>query len=438
MNASTSCWVQAPKIAHLSLNTIQSCVCLADLHADGDYKLVIGDFGTEKYGIRLKIFKGFQVIVDNLLSDLPSALISFNNENVQPNPSSLALACETTILIYKNLKPFYKFATPPLEINKDEAEAWRQAEVGLINATQLHALLMELLHKLGVMELTTRSQKFLSSKEANRERTLELCLQCELVHQSTITCMTTLKRSSPEVTAIDCIVYATEYGYVYCIDTQAFTVLAKCKIPGIPVFLHAAGSYDVDYRIFVSTREAEIFKIKRDMKSVSDPIITMPADIIGMIRVGKQLVVACTDKTISFFAANGKCQNKITLNETIRGIDTLTYEPRQYIALLVALEREVRIYDETSLLDKEKVNGPVNWIRYGQFGYEEGALVIGTTYGGIIVKLFRRKANLEKRIKESDAIQAQSQKISIPRRTQIYIDQTRRERENARLMHQCA
>ncbi|VDM95983.1 unnamed protein product [Onchocerca ochengi] len=341
MNECSSCWVQTPNTANLRLNTIQSCVCLADFHANGDYKLAIGDFGTEKYGIRLKIFKGFQVIVDNSLNDLPSALISFNSENVKPNPSSLALACDTTILIYKNLKPFYKFAIPSLEINKDEAEAWRQVEAGLINAAQLHTVLMELLHKLGIMELTTRSQKFLSSKETDREKTLEQCLNSELIHQSTITCMTTMKRSSSEVTAIDCIVYATEYGYVYCIDTQAFTVLSKCKIPGVPVFLHAAGLYDVDYRIFVSTRDAEIFKIKRDMKSVSDPIITMTADIIGMIRVGKQLVVACTDKTISFFAANGKCQNKIKLNETIRSIDTLIYEPRQYIALLVALEREV-------------------------------------------------------------------------------------------------
>lgn len=54
-----------------------------------------------------------------------------------------------------------------------------------------------------------------------------------------------------------------------------------------------------------------------------------------------QLVVACTDQTLSFFAANGKCQNKKKLNGSIRGIDTFIYEPKQYVALLVALEREV-------------------------------------------------------------------------------------------------
>lgn len=52
---------------------------------------------------------------------------------------------------------------------------------------------------------------------------------------------------------------------------------------------HISGFYDVDYRIFVSTRDAEIFSIKRGMKSVLSPIITMTTDIIGMIRVGKQV-----------------------------------------------------------------------------------------------------------------------------------------------------
>ncbi|KAM3719895.1 Bardet-Biedl syndrome 1 protein [Dirofilaria immitis] len=436
MNITSANWVSALNATSLGFNTLPSCVCLADLHGDNDYKLVIGDFGTEKYDIRLKVFRGLQLIGENVLSDLPSALVSFNNENIQSSLSSLAVACGSSILIYKNLKPFYKFTPPSLEINEDEAEAWRHVEAGHINAAQLHAVLVKLLHKHGSMELTTRSQVFLSSKEKDRESILQQCLNSKLVHQSTITCITTMKRSSAELAAIDCIICATEYGYVYCIDTQAFTILTKCKIPGIPVFLYAAGLYDVDYRIFVSTRDSEIFSIKRDMKSVSDPIITMTHDIIGMIRVGKQLVVACTDETISFFAANGKRQNKLKLNETIKSIDTFTYEPKQYVALLVALEKEVRIYNETSLVDRQKIDQPISWIKYGHFGREEGALIIGTAYNGLIVKLFRRTGKLEKKLPEVGAMQAQLRKLTIPRRTQIYVDQTVREREQAQMMHQ--
>lgn len=82
---SSSKWVSALNSTSVAVNTLPSCVCLSDLYGDGDYKLVIGDFGTEKYDIRLKVFRGLQLIGENVLSDLPSAIVSFNNENVSVN-----------------------------------------------------------------------------------------------------------------------------------------------------------------------------------------------------------------------------------------------------------------------------------------------------------------------------------------------------------------
>ncbi|VDO56636.1 unnamed protein product, partial [Brugia timori] len=97
---------------------------------------------------------------------------------------------------------------------------------------------------------------------------------------------------------------------------------------------------------------------------------------------------------------------------------------------------QVRIYNETSLVDQQVINEPINWIKYGQLGREQGALIIGTMSGGLIVKLFRRTATLEEKIGEIGPVQAQFRKLNIPRRTQIYVDQTIRERKHAQLMHQ--
>lgn len=52
------------------------------------------------------------------------------------------------------------------------------------------------------------------------------------------------------------------------------------------------------------------------------------------------------------------------------------------------------------------------------------------------MKLFRRTGTLEKNLGEIGAVQAQFRKLNIPHRTQIYVDQTTREREHAQLMHQ--
>ncbi|VDN02939.1 unnamed protein product [Thelazia callipaeda] len=435
MNLNSSKWVSALHKASLGLNTFQNCVCLADLQGDGEYKLIICDFGTEKYQIKLKVFRAVQLIDENTLSDLPASLVSFYNDYAQPSKPSLAIACGSAILIYKNLKPFYKFIPPSLAVNNDEVEAWRHVEAGHIDTAQFHAVLVKLLLKFGILELTSRSQTFLSSSD-DRESVLQQCFESKLVRESTITCMTTMKRSTAELTAIDCIIFGTEYGFVYVIETQAFTILTQCKIQGIPVFLYAAGIYEVDYRIFVSTRNAEIFSIKREMKVVHNAIITMKADIIGMVRVGKQLVVACNDGTISFYTAKGRRQSQIKLTKIIKGIDTFIYEPNQSVALLVALEKEIRIYSETTLVDQQKVDKSVSWIKFGHFGREEGALIIGTIDGGLIVKLFRRTAKFDGALGENSLPQTQHCKLNIPRRTRIYLDQATREREQARLMHQ--
>lgn len=49
------------------------------------------------------------------------------------------------------------------------------------------------------------------------------------------------------------------------------------------------GVYDVEYRIFVSSREAEVFTIKRGIEHLDRPTITLKSDIIGMIRISKQV-----------------------------------------------------------------------------------------------------------------------------------------------------
>lgn len=63
----------------------------------------------------------------------------------------------------------------------------------------------------------------------------------KLVREDIVTCLTTIKKSSLEAESIDYIVIGTENGMVYCVDTQAFTVLARFSTSGAAVFIHAAG-----------------------------------------------------------------------------------------------------------------------------------------------------------------------------------------------------
>lgn len=75
-------------------------------------------------------------------------------------------------------------------------------------------------------------------------------------------------------------------------------------------------------------------------------------------------------------------------------------------------------------------------LKFGNFGREEGALVLCHRGGGLNVKLLKRTAKFEEKSTTPGPPIAQSQKLNIPKKTKIYVDQTLRERDNAVKMHQ--
>lgn len=56
--------------------------------------------------------------------------------------------------------------------------------------------------------------------------------------------------------------------------------------------------------------------------------------------------------------------------------------------------------------------------------------------GGLLVKLFKRTAKLEEKSHLPGPPQAQSQKLNVPKKTKIFVDQTMRERYEGQRMHQ--
>lgn len=89
-------------------------------------------------------------------------------------------------------------------------------------------------------------------------------------------------------------------------------------------------------------------------------------------------------------------------------------------------------------------------MRFGQFGREAGALILVSQGGALSVKILKRNVNFE--VKDSSRCECngwwgtlsnaflfwsvavnlrQQSKLSIPKKTKVFVDQTIRERENA-------
>ncbi len=66
------------------INSHTNAIELTDIFADGDIKFVAATFGLNKSDIKLKVFKGAQLIKENNLVDSATAILSFYMDNLQP------------------------------------------------------------------------------------------------------------------------------------------------------------------------------------------------------------------------------------------------------------------------------------------------------------------------------------------------------------------
>lgn len=92
----SSIWLDAHHDPVASLNTFTSCLSLADLHADGDHKLLVADLGNKSHEMKLKVFKGTNLMVESSIIDLPTGLVTFYMDTNEPRTPAVAVASGKT------------------------------------------------------------------------------------------------------------------------------------------------------------------------------------------------------------------------------------------------------------------------------------------------------------------------------------------------------
>ena len=69
-------------------------------------------------------------------------------------------------------------------------------------------------------------------------------------------------------------------------------------------------------------------------------------------------------------------------------------------------------------------------IKFGPFGREDGVLLMVMRGGALSIKILKRSVNFEVKDKAPGPPAAQLEKLNIPKRTKVYVDQMAREKEN--------
>lgn len=90
------------------------------------------------------------------------------------------------------------------------------------------------------------------------------------------------------------------------------------------------------------------------------------------------MAFATRKRRLVFFNLKGKRQNSLQFDDEIIDIEQFYYEQRQYYGILIAIGCEIHLYINQCRVDSIQTNLPIEWIKFGRMGREEGVLLIAT------------------------------------------------------------
>ncbi|XP_014648530.1 PREDICTED: Bardet-Biedl syndrome 1 protein isoform X2 [Ceratotherium simum simum] len=430
----SSKWLDAHYDPVANIHTFSACLALADLHGDGEYKLVVGDLGPGGRQPHLKVLKGPTVLTESPLPALPAAAVTFLMEQHEPRTPALALASGPCVYVYKNLRPYFKFTLPQLPPNSLEQDLWNQAKQDQIDHLTLKEMLEGIREKAEV-PLSVQSLRFLQLELSEMEAFVNQHKSKSIKRQTVITTMTTLKKNLADEDAMSCLVLGTENKELLVLDPEAFTILAKMSLPGVPVFLEVSGQFDVEFRLAAACRNGNIYILRRDSRRPKY-CIELSAQPVGLVRVHKVLVVGSTEDSLHGFTHKGKRLWTVPMPAAILTMNLLEQRSRGLQAVMAGLANgEVRIYHDKALLNVIRAPDAVTSLCFGRYGREDNTLVMTTRGGGLMIKILKRTAVFVEGGGEVGPPPAQATKLNVPRKTRLYVDQTLREREAGTAMH---
>jgi len=239
-----------------------------------------------------------------------------------------------------------------------------------------------------VIELSTRSLELLSLPGLkSKQNFIEERKNSPIVITNYIVCMALLRKEGLETeTSQSQIIIGTEGGFIYIIDSSGSKIILKCKTPSIPHLITTYGCYDIEYFIFVATRDNMIYLIK--FGEITSFQIEISKKIFGMLRTSKSLIVGCVDASIHSYLQSGQKNFSFKLPSELSCMENLEIKSYPiFSGYMVSLKNgDFRIYNEKILIYLFKFNEPIHCIKFGNYSTYGKTIIFITESGGLITK----------------------------------------------------
>ncbi|GAB0202044.1 Bardet-Biedl syndrome 1 protein [Grus japonensis] len=378
---SSSLWLEAHDDPLAGLRSFPGCMALADLHGDGDHKLLVGS-PLPPGGPRLSVIRGAGVVTTLTLPEAPAGLATFG---------SSAVAAGSALYVYRNLRPFYRYALPPHPPAPLERELWLQAAQGEMEPRLLKEMLEDLRDKAEV-PLTARSLRLLALPPPDLAAFVELHKGRPLHRQAVVTCLGSLPRGGPEGTP-HCPVLGTEDGDVLVLDPEAFTPLCQGWVPSPPAFVVPRGPGDGRCRLALACRDGTLYGLHRT-RGRGRVLAALGSRPVGLLAQDGGVLAATAEGSLQAFTPQGRRRWSLPLPPVL-ALAGAELPGRGVGAALVALEtRELRLYRDRTLLCTLRTQDVVTGLCFGRYGREDNTLIMTTRGGALSIRILRRRAEL--------------------------------------------
>ncbi|XP_078047896.1 BBSome complex member BBS1-like isoform X2 [Augochlora pura] len=434
---STNRWLEALWEPGAKLYTLPNALDMLDVTGDGDARLIcvdLGPLGTSSAKIR--VYKGGDQITEHNMVDRTCGVVGLYTENGEPRSSVLAVGGGSSVYIFKNMRPYYKYSLPHLDVHPKEREIWHKA--GLedeLNVLTLTDELELLLKEFGAGFISPRTLKFLSMDPSLKAEFAAKYKTIPLIKSNALSAISVIRKDSWSNPASGCIVLGTEFGEVLVLDPRTFTAMDKHFVGWAPVAFACTGLWTGDGKILIIARDGKIGAIKRGSPMKLWEQLPAPAVAISVLN-NDNVAVTLMDGTLVGFSKKGIKLWNVDVPGAILDSASLPV-PQSGLSLLAVSTAGfgIRIYDGKHHVDTLKIMEPVSALKYGRMGQEERTMAMVTVGGGLCVKILKRTADFSIHNTTTDSLTNDSPKFTIPKKTRLFVEQTIRERSEAKKIH---
>lgn len=269
----------------------------------------------------------------------------------------IGVSVDSSVLFYRNMKPYFKYTVPSLLIEPLEVEIWKKLTV---ERQSNYRKLIDELKAMNISQMSPLTQRLISLESDRWESFIRENTEPKLQRLPTIVCMTTIFKNLEEEKAANCLIIATDSGEIFFMDSQSFRILHEarvCSFRTTPDLVSSNGSYLNYFKIIVATRESSICILRKGWLEGREIVkLEKPALALCLLPIDQTIVVL--SNSLMCFSKKGK-----TLWTLTTPSDVSCMTPVSLPHLGVSMVKCSTLQSETFLkINSTDLRGNARWI----------------------------------------------------------------------------